>query len=400
MKKVCGIVAEYNPFHNGHRYHLDATRAQLGEDCAMVCVMSGNFVQRGAPAVLEKHARAEAALRCGADLVIELPLPWALSSAEGFARGAVSLLRAAGVVNYLSFGSESGTLAPLRESAAVLLLPELDELVREELRRGDSYAAARQRAAERLAGSALPVLNRPNDMLGVEYLKAIAVLKAPIQPLTVLRRGAGHDEAGRGGFSSASDLRQRMETGTALAEAVPPEALEVYVRESEQGRGPADRNMLETALLSRLRNASAAVFAALPDAGEGLENRLRRAARTAPTLAALLEEAAAKRYTLSRLRRMLWGAALGLRREDVLGRLPPYLRVLGANAAGRGLLAEMRKTAQAPILTRPAAVHGLDSNARRVFALEAAATDLWSLGAPDCASRRGDAEWKRGPVML
>ena len=396
MKKVCGVAAEYNPFHNGHRRHLAETARLLGGDCALVCVMSGNFVQRGESAVWEKHLRAEAALRCGADLVLELPLPWALSSAEGFAMGAVSLLHAAGVVTHMSFGSEAGAAEPLEEIAALLLCPELDGALREELARGVSYAAARQRAAERLAGRSLEPLRRPNDLLGIEYCKALRRLGSGIRTLALPRRGAAHDAREEcEGSLSASALRQRLRRGEDIAAYIPPEALRVFAREP-----PSDPDRLEIALLSRLRMLSPAHFAALPDAGEGLENRLWRAAGQGAGWEEIISAAATKRYPQSRLRRMLWGAALGLRREDTAGTLPPYLRVLGANAAGRELLAEMRTRAALPVLTRPATVRGLDAFARRVFSLEAAATDLWRLGCADPAQRQGDAEWRSAPVML
>ena len=379
--KVCGIIAEYNPFHNGHRRHIEQTRERLGAGCAVVCVMSGNFVQRGAPAAFAKHARAEAALRCGVDLVIELPLPWALSSAERFAMGAVALLDAMGVVTHLSFGSESGTIARLAAAAEILLRPELDVFLRAELATGIPYAAARQRAAEKInSGAPLPALERPNDILGIEYLKALRRLRSDIEPLTVQRIGSDHD-----GYASASWIRSRVAAGEDVSAYVP----------FAQGR-MVNGEALETALLSRLRALPPEAFAALPDAAEGVENRLYRAAREGASLDEILGAAKTKRFAMSRLRRMLWGAALGLRREDASG-IPPYLRVLGADAAGRALLARMRTCAALPVLTKPAAARSLDARSRRVFELEAGAADFFALG---CEDRRGGAEWRRGPVMV
>ena len=393
---VCGIVAEYNPFHNGHRRHIERARERLGAGCAVVSVMSGNFVQRGAPAAYPKHARAEAALRCGVDLVLELPLPWALSSAERFAAGAASLLDAAGVVTHLSFGSESGKIAPLAAAAEILLRPELDVFLRAELATGIPYAAARQRAAEKIYGAPLPALERPNDILGIEYLKALRRFRSAIEPLTVPRAGAGHDAAAPadGCTASASWLRSRMAAGEDVGAYLPPEAAKAFARE-RMVNGAA----LETALLSRLRALPLQSFAALPDAAEGIENRLYRAARSGASLDDILAMAKTKRFAMSRLRRMLWGAALGVRREDVAG-TPPYLRVLGADAAGRALLARMRERAALPVLTKPAAARSLDAPSRRVFALEAGAAYFYALGYENPSERRGGAEWRRGPVML
>ena len=193
---ICGIICEYNPFHNGHRYMIEAVRDKLGDDCAVVCAMSGDFVQRGEAAIFSKHDRARAAVAGGADLVLELPLPWCMAPAETFARGGVGLLAATGVVTHLAFGSESGDLAALEKTARALLDPDLEPLLKEELAAGQPYAAARQRAVERLTGEGADVLARPNDILAVEYLKAMYQKGINLIPLAVPRMGAEHDAAG------------------------------------------------------------------------------------------------------------------------------------------------------------------------------------------------------------
>ena len=213
MGNVIGIVAEYNPFHNGHARLIEQSRAQLGAVCPVVCVMSGDFVQRGSPAVYSKFARAEAAVRCGADLVLELPLLWSLSSAEGFARGAVGLLGSLGVVTHLSFGSECGELDPLQRVAEALLDPLLGEDLRAELRSGIPFAAARQQAVARRVGALAELLQAPNNILAVEYLKAIYDQRLELHPLTVLRTGAQHDRFAEGNIRSASELRMRIGAG-------------------------------------------------------------------------------------------------------------------------------------------------------------------------------------------
>ena len=221
MGNVIGIVAEYNPFHNGHARLIEQTRAQLGAVCPVVCVMSGDFVQRGSPAVYSKFARAEAAVRCGADLVLELPLPWSLSSAEGFARGAVGLLGSLGVVTHLSFGSECGDLDPLQRVAEALLDPLLGEDLRAELRSGIPFAAARQQAVARRVGALAELLQAPNNILAVEYLKAIYDQRLELHPLTVLRGSGdlcpGKDARPRSG--SAGGARERAAVAAADAAA-------------------------------------------------------------------------------------------------------------------------------------------------------------------------------------
>lgn len=397
---VCGIIAEYNPFHNGHAYHIAQSRALLGADSAIVCAMSGNFVQRGSPAVFLKHTRAEAALRCGADLVLELPLPWALASAERFAFGAVSLLASTGVVTHLCFGGESGDLTALRHVSALLARREIDPLIREALGRGLPYAAARQAAAEALSGERLDMMSTPNNILGIEYLKALHTLRAPITPLCIPRRGAEHDAAdgGSGIFFSASALRERLKAGGDVSGAVPAAALELFRRETAAGRGPVFPERLDDALLSRLRALPWEAFSALPDMSEGLENRLFKTAREAASFDEAVARSKTKRYASSRLRRAFLGAAAGLREKDAAG-APPYLRVLAANARGRALLTRMRETAALPLLTKPAAVRTFNARSRRVFALEAGATDLYTLALPAAEERRGGAEWRTGPVI-
>ena len=276
MGNVIGIVAEYNPFHNGHARLIEQTRARLGADCPVVCVMSGDFVQRGSPAVYSKFARAEAAARCGADLVLELPLPWALSSAEGFARGAVGLLGGLGVVTHLSFGSECGELEPLQRVAEALLDPLLGEDLRAELQSGIPFAAARQRAAARRVGALAELLQAPNNILAVEYLKAIFDQRLDLHPLTILRTGAQHDRPAEGNVRSASELRTRIGAGENVSAFLPKAAAEISAREKTLGRGPVLPEALESALLSRLRMLPQAAYNTLPGASEGLGNSARR----------------------------------------------------------------------------------------------------------------------------
>ena len=385
---VAGIVAEYNPFHLGHAFHLARTRERLCGDSAAVCVMSGHWVQRGDCAAADKWVRAGLALAGGADLVLELPTPWAMASAEAFAQGAVGLLDATGVVDVLSFGSEDGDLSSLQAAADALDAPDYPQKLRAALDRGLSFPAARQEAA----GSAC--LSTPNNNLGVEYLRALNALGSAINPMTVERRGAGHDSGSHlDGFASASLIRSMLREGRA-AEAAPflpagtPDILGT----------PASLSWAERAILARLRTMGEADWAALPDSGaaEGLPARLVRAARDALSLEAFYTLAKTKRYTYARLRRLAAGAFLGLKKED---RLPavPYVRVLGLNERGQGLLKQMKKSCSLPILTKPAQARDLDGPARALFEAESQYTDLYGLCFP--TPRPCGLEYTTSPVF-
>ena len=392
---VAGIIAEYNPLHYGHVHLLEETRRLLGAGTPVVCVMSGNFVQRGDFALLNKRARAAAALRSGADLVLELPLPWALSSAEGFARGGVETLRALGGVTHLVFGSEGGNAAPLVRLAEVLSSEAFPERLREELTKGDSFPAARQRAAAALLSpeEAAP-LGRPNDLLAVEYCKALR--GSGIQPVAVPRRGGGHDDLSSDGYS-ASGIRELVRQGkeaAALARMAPAMA-GVYREEVLAGRAPVLGERCEQAILARLRFMEEDGFAALDHGREGLHRRLYHASRRAVTLSQLFAAAKTRRYPMARLRRMVLWAFLGLDGETP--ETLPYLRLLAANRRGRELLAQARKQAALPILTKPAMVRRLGPEAQALFALEARASRLCALAYPNPAAAVN--EWLLGPVI-
>lgn len=396
---VVGIVVEYNPFHLGHEYQLKESRRLAGEDAAVVCVMSGNFVQRGDPAVFSKHARARAAVLGGCDLVFELPLPWSLSSAEGFARGAVGILGALGVVTHLSFGSESGDVEKLWTLAQALMEPDLMADVREALETGLPYAAARQSALEKRLGEGAALLRSPNDILGVEYLKAILDQRLDIEPLTVLRRGASHDGKTREGYPSAMGLRAMLARGEAPWALIPGAAAGVYRQEAAEGRGPVTMEDLDTAVISRLRMLKPEDYEKLPDASEGLGRRLAAASAMEATVDGVLSQAKTKRYAMSRLRRMLLCAALGVT-AGMAQSVPPYARILAMNGKGRALLREIGERALLPVITKPATLKQADAWGRSLFELECRASDLYVLGYKSRAQRRGGEDWRKSPFIL
>lgn len=383
--RIAGIAAEYNPFHNGHAHHIARTRDEEGGGAThIVAVMSGCFTQRGEPAMLPEGDRVRMAIAGGADLVIGLPLPWALASAEGFAFGMVSLLDALGCVDMLSFGSESGDLPALQRVADHLFTDRFAQLLRYHLDYGISFPEARQRAVQELAGSrAAALLASPNNTLGIEYLKALRRLSSPIAPYTIPRFGAGHDEVYPiGDIASASYIRTLAQAGRlpAAAPFLPATSMEVLSAAVARGHCPADSRLLDRAVLAKLRRMSREQLAALPGVSEGLENRLYEAISTAESLEALEDRVKTKRYTLTRIRRLIWSAFLDIP-AGWETRTPPYIRVLGMNERGREILSAA-KNARLPLLTRASQRSLLDGEGQRLYDAEARAADLYALALP------------------
>lgn len=370
--KIVGIVAEYNPFHAGHRHHIEETRRRLGEECTVVAAMSGNFVQRGDAAITDKWARARMALEGGVDLVLELPTAWAASSAEHFAFGAVSVLKMAGV-DTLSFGSESADSAKLKAVAAVLDTEEFKTELQPHLDQGLPFALCRQKAVEALLGAQTAAcMANPNDNLGVEYLKAANRLGFDPEVIAVPRVGAAHDGGDHPDYPSASHVRQEILNG-----AVPMD-------------NPGSLKFNERAVLARLRQMTAEEFEALPDCGEGLAVRLYEAVRKAASLEEVYDFAKTKRYAHARIRRAVLWAALGLKESD-RPHTPPYLRVLGANERGRAVLKAIPE--DVTVITKPTHGKGIP-----LMELEARCTDFYALCRENVLPC--GAEWTTSPVIF
>ena len=373
--RISGIICEFNPLHNGHAALLKHLRQDA--DDRIVCVMSGNFVQRGEAAVLDKWSRTRLALENGADLVLELPLPWAMAGAERFALGGVSLLDALGSVDRLAFGSECGETAPLQRIAEYLLSPQFSADIRPHLAAGLPFAAARGKAIEKALGADCAALNeQPNSILGIEYCKALLKRGSMITPYTIPRVAVDHDAPNASGrFASASLIRRLSAEGEDISTFV-PESTNARIGELRSEKlYPADIRYLERAVLAFLVTLSPERLRTVPDVSEGIENRILAAAGTAPSIEALYDTVKAKRYSHARIRRIVLSAFLGL--TDDLPATPPYLRVLGMNERG----AEILRTAKPalPYVTRPADVKKLSIDAQRIFALEARADDLYGF---------------------
>ncbi|MGM9618824.1 MAG: nucleotidyltransferase family protein [Oscillospiraceae bacterium] len=392
--QAAGIVCEYNPFHKGHALHIAETKRALGKP--IVCVMSGNFVQRGDFAMLRKHARAKAAVLGGADLVLELPAAQALLSAEGFARAACGALAATGVVDTVSYGSECGDAAPLREAAEALDASEFPTLLRGELAQGLSFAAAREAALARLIGpEKASILEKPNNILAIEYEKACRALG--LATFTIPRVGAAHDGEAADGVASASFIRAALLAGQDAEGYLTAGSAAAFAEERAAGRAPVTVETAERAILARLRSMEPEDFAPYDEGGEGLYRRFAAAAAEAASVETLLERVKTKRYAMARLRRMLLRSYLGLsERETAVS----YLRVLACSETGRGLLREMKDRAALPVVTKPAEGRKLPETARRAFETECRCADLYALAYPDLSRSAGGGDWTAGPVIL
>ena len=397
--RVIGIVCEYNPFHNGHAWHIRQSRKAVPES-PVICVMSGDYVQRGEAAIYSKFARAEAACACGADLVVELPLPWSLSSAESFARGAVGMLYQLGAT-HLCFGSETGDLEALETVARILTQQDLNEQVKALLERDAtlSYAAAREQVVLERLGEDTEILRQSNNILAVEYLKATYEYHMGLEPVAIRRRGTRHDQQGQEGYRSASQVRKLILSGRDPSVEFPAAAWAVFSRERERGRELNDREAVQTAQLSRLRMLDEESFLKLPDAANGLGNRLYRAIQTEVDYEGILAAAKTKRYAMSRIRRMCMCACLGVE-EGMSKGFPPYARILAFNERGRELIRQSSALGRIPMITKPAAVNALSPASREIFQLGAKAHDLYVLGYRSRNEQRPGMDWRTGPAIL
>ncbi len=359
--KTAAIICEYNPFHNGHKFHIEETRKKTGAD-AIIALMSGNFVQRGDVAVYPKELRAKLAVENGADLVLELPACYSSASAELFASGAVKILDALGSVDFLSFGAESDDLASIMEISSFLAneTDEFSKKLKEYTSKGISFPSARANATgDFLGASAKEVLSSPNNLLGIEYCKALALLKSSITPVLIKRTGASHDSAEPlSDTASASYIRELILGGNFLEAShyIPSAAVEILKNEA-----PHSLKALEKTVFFHLARISAEELAKIADVSEGLENRIKAAALSATSLEELVDHIKTKRYTHSRIRRIVLSALLGLTDADRKAD-PCYIKILAHNETGKKLIADAKKKATLPIVRNTSQINKLGNS--------------------------------------
>lgn len=352
MANVVGIIGEYNPFHNGHAYHLEKSKELANAEYA-VAIISGNFTQRGNVSLIDKWAKAEMALANGIDLVIELPTIYSISSAENFASGAIKILNSLNVVNYISFGTEQCDIHILDNFANILYKepPEFSGLLTHELSKGISYPKAMENALLMYLGDIRKysnILSNPNNILAVEYLKMLKKARSLIRPIAIKRIGTNyHDVHIKGNFASATAIREKIKTNrpAGLSKVMPSSSYSILYNNILNGHYLKDLNVFEKEIIYVLRRMSVTEIAKLCDVAEGLEYSIKNAANSCNTLEELLQQLQSKRYTNARLQRILLYALLGITKDDMKQsfKTQPYVRVLGMNKKGKKLLSSIAR---------------------------------------------------------
>lgn len=350
--EICGIICEYNPLHNGHAFQLAQAREKSGAQY-IICVMSGSFVQRGEPAIIDKFTRTKAALSCGADLVLELPAFYSLQAAHFFARGAVATLNSLNICTHLAFGSESGDIEELKKAA---LMQEDTQQLQLSLKKGISHPSALTLA---LTDEKLSVLTNPNNLLGIEYIKALNELNSAMLPITTKRQGAGHDSTAKSQENwSASNIRKSLKENS-IAEALKQMPLSMANEMGsvlQKNKLILEDNNFFRILLYRLRLMNPQELALIAGVSEGLEYKILKAAESAASLEELILLIKSKRYTYARIKRILCCALLGITQTlcEKANTTAPYARVLGVRRDAMELLSLINKESKIPVMTSPA----------------------------------------------
>lgn len=331
-----GIICEFNPFHKGHKHLIDSVK----NGNSIICVMSGNFVQRGEMAVADKYQRAKVALENGADLVIEIPTVCSTLSAQGFAKAGVGILEATGVCDGIAFGAECDDVDSLINISKEII--ERDGEIKEELKKGVSYPQARKNIINS------PILDSPNNILAIEYLTYTS-----LKPIAVKRIGKGHDSDDR--EYSASEIRKHLDQNEI-----------------------ASLKNCESAILFKLRTMTAEDFKKIDDVSEGLENRIVEAIKSSSSLEEIYDRIKTKRYTHSRIRRIILRAFLSI--DSSLPKNPQYLHILGFNDRGKEILGQMKKTAKLPIITKFSDIYNESELVKELYLQECEFTNIYNLG--------------------
>lgn len=392
MDKVLGIVAEYNPFHNGHLYQLNYSK-KITNSKYSVAVISGNFTQRGSTSLIDKWSKAEIAIKNGIDLVIELPLLYSISSAENFADGAIKILNSLGIVDYISFGTESGDISSLKTISDILVSePEkYKSFLTAELNKGLSFPKARANALSMYLHNSkvnANILSSPNNILGVEYLKALKKYNSSIIPLTLKRTSVDYNETTyKNDIASSTAIRNIVKNKKfdILSKVIPQGSFSLINENIKNGHIVPDLSVFEKEIIYNLRKMSIKDISNLPDVNEGLEYSIKKAVNSCNTIDELLSNIKSKRYTITRLQRILLYSLLEITKDDmdISKKITPYIRILGFNNNGKYLLSKIAK--ENPNLEIITSVKKfLDSSnnyySKKLLKKDILATNIYTLG--------------------
>lgn len=392
MTNVVGIIGEYNPFHNGHKYHLEKSK-QLAHADYSIAIISGNFVQRGNVSIVDKWTKAEMALKNGVDLVIELPTIYSISSAENFAYGAIKILDSLNIVDYVSFGSETSNLDILNKFADIFYYQpsEYASLLNHELSKGVSFPKARENAVLMYLNDIRKysnILSSPNNILGIEYFKALKKTKSMIKPINIQREGTGYNDLGISSkFASATAIRDMIINNklSKLPYLMPKETYKTLYNSFAKGHYVKDLSRFEKEIIYTLRRMTLAEIANLPDVSEGLEHNIKNAANSCNTLEEFMNIVKTKRYTTTRIQRILLYALLGITKADMKlsTKVNPYIRVLGFNQKGKELLSVIsnsKKNTEVITSVKKFMDSTTNKNLKHLLDIDIRATNLYTIG--------------------
>lgn len=379
--KICAVTTEFNPFHNGHKYLANQIKSQ--NFTHVIGIMSGNFVQRGEPAILRKEARVKIALKNGFDLIAELPASYAVSSAHEYAHSAVSIAESFGCVNALVFGSETQNISDLQNLSEIIREnSEYIYFLKKYLSCGETFAKARELAITAVTKSNITanILHSPNNILGLEYLMALKNLGSGITPIAIprLRRFYNSENAG---CISASEIRDLIISNKDYSKYVPETSFEIINNELKTMHAPSTLKNAEKAIIYALRTMTSEDFLQLSDVNEGLENRIISAVRSSCSLAEIFDKIKTKRYTMSRIKRIILCAFLKISKSRQ--KIPlPYIRVLGANSKGLDILKKAKNSCKVPIVSRGSEIAKLGKDSQKIFEIECRTGDIYDLFSP------------------
>lgn len=403
--KTVAIIAEYNPFHTGHEYQINKIRQEFGQDTRIIAIMSGNYTQRGNIAIMDKSTRAECAVQCGVNLILELPFPFSFSSAEFFAKSGVKIADSLGVVDVLSFGSELGDIKLLTKISKNMKSYAYKEKLSELLCASDEkklgYPALCEKAYKSLFGNDITsAFFTPNNILAIEYIKALLNLNSKIKPHTIKREGADYSEnkITRNIYQSATAIRNLILSDIYSAtEYLPYAAKNTLLLAYNNNEFPCKEESLSSAVISHFRLNSHSAKSDIHDADGGLYNRLRNASFEATSISKLTELADTKKYTSSRIRRAIWCSFFGVTSSEV-NELPAYTQVLAMDNVGKSILKEVKKMTDFPVVTKPSSYDFLSERAKRQKELSDKADSVFQLTKPKAT--HGNISLKTSPFVL